>query len=80
MGGSLRDPGLIFREALLLGHIGGVMCVFIAFGLMALLNLMPMIGEASQPISTLEIFDRGLHVGSSVGVDWRIVSSFSPSI
>ncbi len=68
MGGSLRDPGLIFREALLLGHIGGVMGVFIAFGLMALLNLMPMIGEAYQPISTLEIFARAFTVALLLGL------------
>jgi len=54
--GSLRILGFIFSEVLLLGHIGGVMSVFIAFGLIARLNLIPMIGEAAQPIWSLGIF------------------------
>jgi hypothetical protein len=45
--GSLRVMGFIFSDVLLLGHIGGVMGFFIAFGLITRLNLIPMIGEAA---------------------------------
>ncbi|MEA1976542.1 MAG: FtsX-like permease family protein [Chloroflexota bacterium] len=63
-----RVLGLIFREALLLGLIGGVMGVFIAFGLVALLNLIPTIGEAAQPIWTLGIFTRAFTVALLLGL------------
>ncbi len=63
-----RVLGLIFREALLLGLIGGVMGVFIAFGLIALLNLIPMVGEAAQPIWTLGIFTRAFTVALLLGL------------
>lgn len=65
MNGSLRVLGLIFSEALLLGHIGGVMGVFLAI---TLLNLIPMIGEAAQPIWTLGIFARALTVALLLGL------------
>ncbi|MCK5634653.1 MAG: hypothetical protein KAI06_06185 [Anaerolineales bacterium] len=68
MDGSLRVLGFIFSEVLLLGHIGGVMSVFIAFGLIARLNLIPMIGEAAQPIWTLGIFARALTVALLLGL------------
>ena len=63
-----RVLGLIFREALLLGLIGGVMGVLIAFGLVALLNLIPMIGEAAQPIWTIGIFARAFTVALLLGL------------
>ena len=68
MDGSLRGLGFIFSEVLLLGHIGGVMSVFIAFGLIARLNLIPMIGEAAQPIWTLGILARALTVALLLGL------------
>ena len=68
MDGSLRVLGFIFSKVLLLGHIGGVMSVFIAFGLIARLNLIPMIGEAAQPIWTLGIFARALTVALLLGL------------
>jgi len=63
-----RVLGLIFREALILGLIGGVMGVFIAFGLVALLNLIPMIGEAAQPIWAIGIFARAFTVALLLGL------------
>jgi len=66
--GALRVQGLIFREALLLGLIGGVMGVFIAFELIALLNLIPMIGEAAQPIWAIEISARAFTVALLLGL------------
>ncbi len=68
MDGPLRVLGLIFHEALLLGLVGGVMGVFIAFGLIALLNLIPMIGEAAQPIWTIGIFARAFTVALRIGL------------
>ncbi|MCJ7825717.1 MAG: ABC transporter permease, partial [Anaerolineales bacterium] len=63
-----RILGLIFREALLLGLIGGGMGVLIAFGLIALLNCIPMIGEAFQPIWTFEIFARAFSIALLLGL------------
>ncbi len=63
-----RVLGLIFREALLLGLIGGLMGVLIAFGLTALLNLIPMIGEAVQPIWSIGIFVRAFIVALLLGL------------
>jgi len=63
-----RVLGLIFREALLLGLIGGVLGVLIAFGLIALLNLIPMIGEAVQPIWSIGIFARAFTVALLLGL------------
>jgi len=66
--GCLEVLCLIFREALLLGLIGGVMGVFVVFGLIAVLNLTPMIGEAAQPIWNLEIFARAFTVALLLGL------------
>ena len=44
------------------------MGVFIAFGLIALLNLIPMIGEAAQPIWTIGIFARAFTVALLLGL------------
>ena len=63
-----RVLGLIFREALLLGLIGGVMGILIAFGLIALMNLIPMIGDAVQPIWTSGIFARAFTVALLLGL------------
>jgi len=63
-----RVLGLIFREALLLGLVGGVIGISIAFGLIALLNLIPMIGEAIQPIWTIGIFARAFTVALLLGL------------
>ncbi len=63
-----RVLGLIFHEALLLGLIGGVMGILIAFGLVALLNLIPMIGEVAQPIWTIGIFARAFTVALLLGL------------
>ncbi len=66
--GYLQVLCLFFNEALLLGYIGDVMGVFVAFGFITMLNLTPMIGEAAQPIWTLEIFARAFTVALLLGL------------
>jgi putative ABC transport system permease protein len=51
-----RVLGLILREALILGILGGVSGVGIAFGLAGLMQSMPGIGQAIDPIWTVDIF------------------------
>jgi ABC-type antimicrobial peptide transport system permease subunit len=51
-----RVLGLILREALILGILGGVSGVGIAFGLAGLMQSMPGMGQAIDPIWTVDIF------------------------
>jgi len=60
--------GLILREALLLGSLGGVAGVLIAFGMMGLFQATPLIGEFIQPIWGLEIFLRASVVAVTLGL------------
>ncbi len=59
--------GMILREALLLGLLGGVAGIVTAFFLAYLLQRVPMVGEAMQPIWTLDIFARALLVALMLG-------------
>jgi putative ABC transport system permease protein len=60
--------GLILREALLLGLLGGVVGVGIAFGTTALINLEPSIGSLIVPVWNMEAFIRALGVALILGI------------
>jgi len=63
-----RVLGLILREALMLGLLGGLAGIAIAFGLVYLLRSAPMIGLAFEPIWSAKIFVRALSVALSLGL------------
>jgi len=60
--------GLIMREALLLGIVGGIVGIGIAFGITSLMASAPTIGEALTPIWDWDIFVRSLLVAITLGV------------
>lgn len=60
--------GLIMREALLLGIIGGFVGIGIAFGITYLMGQAPTIGEALTPIWEWDIFVRSLLVAVTLGL------------
>jgi ABC-type lipoprotein release transport system permease subunit len=69
LGWRRRDVlGLIMREALLLGIIGGIVGIGIAFGITSLMASAPTIGEALTPIWDWDIFVRSLLVAITLGV------------
>jgi ABC-type lipoprotein release transport system permease subunit len=60
--------GLIMREALLLGFIGGIVGIGIALGITYLMGQAPTIGEALTPIWGWDIFIRSLLVAVILGL------------
>jgi putative ABC transport system permease protein len=64
----LNVLGLIIREALLLGFIGGIVGIGIAYGITYLMSLAPTIGEALTPIWGWDIFVRSLLVAVTLGL------------
>ena len=60
--------GLILREAILLGLLGGATGIFIALGLNALVSLIPSYGEIITPIWELEMLTRAIGVALLLGV------------
>jgi ABC-type antimicrobial peptide transport system permease subunit len=60
--------GLILRESLLLGLSGGISGVIVAFLLVALIQLTPMIGEAFKVIWEWDIFVRAFAISIALGV------------
>lgn len=63
-----RILGLILREALLLGLLGGFAGIAIAFGLMELLLIVPWVGDVMDPQWTFGIFTRAILVALSLGL------------
>jgi putative ABC transport system permease protein len=59
--------GLILREALLLGIIGGVTGIAIAIGLVYLLQFTPLVGEMLVPAWTSSMFLRAISVATLLG-------------
>jgi putative ABC transport system permease protein len=69
LGWSRRDIlGLILREALYLGLLGGVASVFIGVGFAYLLTFIPLIGGALQPVWTLSVFVRAITIALLLGI------------
>jgi ABC-type antimicrobial peptide transport system permease subunit len=60
--------GLILQEALYLGVMGGLTGIAIAFSLVYLSRSIPMIGEAFQPVFTVEVFVRAILVALLLGL------------
>jgi putative ABC transport system permease protein len=60
--------GMILNEALVLGLLGGLAGVAIAFGLIALLNLVPAVGSFLSPEWSLVIFLRAFGVALALGL------------
>lgn len=60
--------GLILREAILLGILGGATGIFIALGLNALISLIPSYGEMITPLWELEMLARAIGVALLLGV------------
>ena len=58
---------MIMRESLLLGVLGGILGVFVAFVLGALMTQIPMMGDSLSPIWTMEAFIRALSVALFLG-------------
>jgi ABC-type antimicrobial peptide transport system permease subunit len=63
-----RILGLILRESLLLGLLGGFTAIAMAFGLIGLILTVPYIGQMIEPQWTVEIFIRAIVVALSLGV------------
>ncbi len=60
--------GLIMRESLLLGILGGGFGILIAFGLLGLFSLSPDIAAYLQPIWGVDIFVRAFSIALGLGV------------
>jgi ABC-type lipoprotein release transport system permease subunit len=63
-----RILGLILREALLLGLLGGVAGIALAFGLVGLMHFVPWVGDVLNPRWTVDIFTRAIIVAVSLGL------------
>jgi ABC-type antimicrobial peptide transport system permease subunit len=66
--GRRRILGLILREALMLGLLGGLTGIAIALGLVFLLQSIPMIGLAVSAVWSAQIFIRALTVALLLGL------------
>lgn len=63
-----RILGMILKEAFLLGILGGLAGVAIAFGLAAALGATPMIGDAFNPVWETDIFIRASSIALLLGL------------
>lgn len=63
-----RILGLIVREAIVLGLLGGLAGIAVAYGLAWLLLQIPSYGEMLNPVWTLNIFARAIIVALSLGI------------
>lgn len=63
-----RILGLVLREAVLLGLLGGVTGIAIAVGLVALIGKIPQYGEMLKATWNIEIFARAILVALALGV------------
>ncbi len=69
LGWRRRDIlGLILREALLIGSLGGVASILIGIALAYLLTLTPLVGWVLQPQWTLGVFVRALTIALLLGI------------
>lgn len=59
---------LIIKEAFLLGLLGGIVGIGIAFSLVFLVEQIPMIGEAVKPQFSLDVFARAILVALLLGL------------
>jgi putative ABC transport system permease protein len=71
-----RVLGMILREALLLGVLGGLFGIAIGFGISTLAQLAPGIGQALTPLWSLDLFLRALLVALLLGLAGGIFPAF----
>ena len=74
--GRRRILGLILREALILGLLGGLTGIAIALGLVFLLQSIPMIGMAIDAVWNTQIFVRALSVALLLGLVGGLYPAF----
>jgi putative ABC transport system permease protein len=60
--------GLILREAVLIGLLGGVAGTLIAFGLAGLMGAAPLVGDAFDPRWEWDVFGRAFVVALLLGL------------
>ncbi len=65
---QVRILRMILSEALLLGILGGIFGIGVAFGITYLMSSLPGIGQALNPIWSLDIFVRGALIAILLGV------------
>jgi ABC-type antimicrobial peptide transport system permease subunit len=68
--------GMILREALLMGLIGGLAGILIAFGLVELMEVVPMVGEYLTVIWSWEIFARAIGIALLLGLVGGLYPAF----
>ena len=68
--------GLILREALLLGVLGGIVGIGIAFAITTIVQLAPGLGEALSPLWEPDLFFRAILVAIMLGLIGGIVPAF----
>ncbi len=71
-----RVLGMILQEAMLLGILGGVGGIAIAFGLVEAIKAAPMIGDAVSAIWSLEVVMRAIAVAFFLGVIGGLYPAF----
>jgi ABC-type antimicrobial peptide transport system permease subunit len=74
--GRQRILGLILREALMLGLLGGLTGIAIALGLVFLLQSIPMIGMVITAVWSTQIFVRALSVALLLGLVGGLYPAF----
>jgi putative ABC transport system permease protein len=60
--------GMIVREALVLGVIGGIFGIFLGMGLAGMLRLVPVVGEMLEPIYSTQLLLLAMSVATVTGV------------
>jgi putative ABC transport system permease protein len=60
--------GMILRESLLLGLIGGLAGILIAFGLVQLMSIAPVVGDYLQVVWEWEVFVRAIAIALLLGL------------
>jgi ABC-type antimicrobial peptide transport system permease subunit len=60
--------GMILREALLLGLVGGLAGILIAFGLVGLMQISPVVGDYLQVVWSWDIFARAIGIAILLGL------------
>jgi putative ABC transport system permease protein len=68
--------GLIMREAIMLGFLGGIAGIMIAFGLGNLIEHAPMVGGVLDMIWSVQIFARALAVALLLGLVGGLYPAF----
>ncbi len=63
-----RVLSMIMKESLLLGLLGGITGIGVAFGLGYLLSQIPMVGDAFSPVWEVDIFLRAIAIALSLGL------------